>query len=178
MPINTYASHTAYKFHCISTVVDILTQNYCTYQSKKQKYTTLIYYAITIYVSATNMPQKCHIYAICANYSMCINVGSMPMYIPHMNSLTSIMWPGTLYADDDTQSAKDRDSTANGNRHDMQMKHIAKIKPQLAGYELHACLSNFNFQVLKPEKLIRIYMIGHINSCQIDNILYLDTNIK
>ena len=42
-----------------------------------------------------------------------INEGSMPICMLHMNSLTSTMWPGALYTDDnDTDNANnDTDDT-------------------------------------------------------------------
>ena len=33
------------------------------------------------------MTLKCHKYGICPNYSMHIKGGSMPIYIPHMDTL-------------------------------------------------------------------------------------------
>ena len=56
---------------------------------------TFIYCATAKYVPATNMPLKCHRYVICQNCLTCINGGSMPIYIPHMNSVELTMRPGT-----------------------------------------------------------------------------------
>ena len=41
-------------------------------------------------VTARNMPMKYHIYAKGANYLTGINGGSMPIYMPHIDSLVSI----------------------------------------------------------------------------------------
>ena len=49
------------------------------------------YHATALYVPATNMPLKCHIYTTCLNYLTCIYEGSMPKYIAHMMLLPSLM---------------------------------------------------------------------------------------
>ena len=41
--------------------------------------------------------QICPSNATCPNCSTCTNWGSMPIYMPYMNLLALIMWPGVLY---------------------------------------------------------------------------------
>ena len=65
--------------------------------SKKRQTATFIYHAIAIYVPATNMTTKCHIYVTCAGYLICINGESMPMYMLYMNFLPLIMWQEMPY---------------------------------------------------------------------------------
>ena len=62
--------------HCTATVVYIHIQHHCTYHSKK----TFLSHATAIYVPATKMPLKCHIYATCMKYSMCIMGGYANTY--------------------------------------------------------------------------------------------------
>ena len=47
------------------------------------------------------MPLKYHRYSICPNYVTCIYDGSMPIYMPHLKLLLSVMQPHSLYTDDD-----------------------------------------------------------------------------
>ena len=42
------------------------------------------------------MPLKCYIYATYANYFVCIYETTMSLFIPHMISVQSIMWPGAM----------------------------------------------------------------------------------
>ena len=64
--------------------------------SKKQQNETIINHVITTYVPTTNMPLKCYTHATYENYFMCKYKTTMPIYMPHMNSLQSTIWPGTL----------------------------------------------------------------------------------
>ena len=45
---------------------------------------TLIYHAIAIYMPATNIPLKCHTYAIYAYYFMFRYQTTMSVYVPHV----------------------------------------------------------------------------------------------
>ena len=45
------------------------------------------------------MPLKCNIYANYPTNLMSIHGGSMPIHMPHINSLASLMLPGVLYTD-------------------------------------------------------------------------------
>ena len=64
--------------------------------SQKQQTAPLIYHTIIIYVPATNMPLKCHIYSTYANYFMHRYEAAMLKYIPHMNLLQWTMQPEAL----------------------------------------------------------------------------------
>ena len=53
-------------------------------------------------------PQICPSNAICPYYLICIHGGSMPIYIPHMNTVVSSMWQGVLYIDDNDADNAER----------------------------------------------------------------------
>ena len=108
--MNKYAWH-------IGNIYLITCLLYCTYRSNitthvtkiKQQNASLIYHAILIHVWATNMPLKCHIYVTCSNYYMCINEGSKLTYMPHVNSLPSIISWALLYTkDNNVELANDK----------------------------------------------------------------------
>ena len=66
-------------------------------QVKQQQETAIfIYHAITMYVPTTNMALTCHIYAAYTNYFICAYKATMSVYIPHMNSMQTIMRPKAL----------------------------------------------------------------------------------
>ena len=48
-------------------------------------------HAIAMYVPVINMPSKYHTYAKCADFLMCIDRGSMPIYRSHINLLPSMV---------------------------------------------------------------------------------------
>ena len=50
------------------------------------------YLSCYCHICATNMPVKCHIYATCANYFMCIHHTTVSVYMLHMNSMQSTVW--------------------------------------------------------------------------------------
>ena len=52
------------------------------------------------------MPLKSHKYGIFLNYSMCIYWWSMPIYMPHMKLLPSMMEPESLYTGNDDDNAQ------------------------------------------------------------------------
>ena len=60
------------------------------------KTATFIYYAITMYVTTTNIPPKCHIYKPHMPITICAHETTMTVYVPHMNSVQSIMWTKAL----------------------------------------------------------------------------------
>ena len=60
--------------------------------SKQQKPATFNYHAITTHVSSTLCPSK----VMYTNYFICRYETTMSVYIPHMNSMQSIMWPKAL----------------------------------------------------------------------------------
>ena len=89
MLLRKYSCHTAQTYSsALVTVVHIKNPHYCT-KSQESTTGTFIYHAFAICLPAKNIPIKCQIYATCANYSMCINGGSMQIYMPHMKSLES-----------------------------------------------------------------------------------------
>ena len=60
------------------------------------------------------MPMKFHI----AKLLDIINVGSMPMYLPHMNSMASTMWQGEIYTDQNDANTDDRTDSKTSNNED------------------------------------------------------------
>ena len=64
--------------------------------TKMQINVTVTSHIIAIYVPETNMPLKYLIYVMYANYFMCRYETTMSVYMPHMNSLHSTIWPGAL----------------------------------------------------------------------------------
>ena len=79
-----YACHIRCMSHCTSNITYMSIPHYCTYISNKTSNHNFIYPAISIYVPASNMPLKCHMYANCF---MCRYETTMSAYIPHMNSM-------------------------------------------------------------------------------------------
>ena len=57
-----------------------------------QKKNCNFYLSCYCHICATNMPVKCHIYATCANYFMCIHHTTVSVYMLHMNSMQSTVW--------------------------------------------------------------------------------------
>ena len=49
---------------------------------------------------AIYMPPKCNTYATHPNYSIYVSEESKPIYMQHMNSLTSTTWCAVLYTGD------------------------------------------------------------------------------
>ena len=92
-PKQICSPHWTWMSHCTSTVAYIQTPHYCTHPSEIIKLQQFIYHTTAKYVPAMNMPLKCH------NYLTCINAGSMPIYMPCMNSLALTKWPDALYTD-------------------------------------------------------------------------------
>ena len=82
MPLNKYVRHWIYMSHCTSTMVYIVNQHYCTYLLKTMS--CIFHLPCYCHICAsTNMSLKCHIYAACPNYSVCIK-GEFAIYMPHM----------------------------------------------------------------------------------------------
>ena len=71
---------------------------------KCQQTTTFICNTTPKYVPVTNVPLKCYICQM-PKLRMCISDGNMPIYMPHMSSLTLAMWQGALYTDDNDADA-------------------------------------------------------------------------
>ena len=92
--------HYTCSSHCINNVVDMYTPQYCTYPSNINKLELFIYHTTAKYVPATKYALKCNSTVICPNYLTSINGGSISIYMPNMNSLASVMWPGVLYTED------------------------------------------------------------------------------
>ena len=84
--------HNMYTFHIIdicpwtNTVTTLSLKKYCN---------SYLPCSCCIYANKNNA-LKCHIYASHANYFMCISETTMSVYMLHINSLQSTMWPGTL----------------------------------------------------------------------------------
>ena len=75
---------------------------------------TLIDHTTAIYVIATNMPLKYHIYATCPNNLTCIYGGSMPIHMPHRKLLPSMMyqkWLTKMTLDNDDVHNNDSTTT-------------------------------------------------------------------
>ena len=80
VPLKKNASNTAHMSHCTSTTIYIKRPCYCIHPSKINK----LKYVITI---LQNVPGTiCPSNATCPNYSTCISVRCMPVYMPHINS--------------------------------------------------------------------------------------------
>ena len=73
---------------------------------------------------------------------------------------------------------KSRDSIAKDNKYDQQKENIdkyEKVRLQLPGYDLSACLSNFKISDTETKKFIWINMFGYMKACEVGKIKYLDT---
>ena len=91
MPLNKYACHILYVCPIALILYFMCRPNSTTHTNQKQQTATFIYLTVTLYVPTTNMPLKYHIYATDANYFICTYDIAMSVYIPHMNSMQSIM---------------------------------------------------------------------------------------
>ena len=99
-----------------------------TYFHQNQWTATSIYHTTAKYVPSTYMHLKCHIYAICPYYLMCINEVSMPIYVPHINSLASTMWQVVLYTDSNTTNADtNNNADSNANNDDDNTAKLHKL---------------------------------------------------
>ena len=93
-PEHIYLPHHTYMSHCTGNT-DYTGTHINTYVSHNRiMKCNFIYHAITIYVPPTNMPFKCHIYAICLNFLKCI-CGKVCQYICYIRShcdQNSVLW--------------------------------------------------------------------------------------
>ena len=89
--------HCTYISHCTLTLVYLQTPHYCKYHEKSLKPAIFIYHTNTKYVPATIMPLKCYKHASSPKYLTCIYGENVPIYMPHMSLLPSLMQPELLY---------------------------------------------------------------------------------
>ena len=98
MPLNKYACYTVHI--CPTAYLTVLNISVGTQQN-----VTLIYHAIAIYIW---QQQICPSNAKCIpNYSLCIHGGSMPLYMPYMNLLPSVMQPESLNTSNNNDNTND-----------------------------------------------------------------------
>ena len=86
--------------HCPHNVWGMKTQHWWTCTTT-QPTTTSTSHHIGMYAPQTNMPTKLQIYTMYAKRMKSIYRRCISIYVPHMKSLPSSMWPGRMYTEND-----------------------------------------------------------------------------